>query len=326
MVEHYGHAFDWARRHVGAGRLPSAVLGIATAEGTVALDAFGSTAGRAATVDDHYWLFSVTKPLLGLTAARAIERGLLTTETALSEALPEFGADRDDAVRLRHLVSHTSGISEPALDTPRPLRQELLAAERDFRAGAASRYSTVAFEGVAALTAHATGRTWDGELIEWATAIGAGGLTLDTASDPHPVVDAAAAGLDIEQFARLQSPGAGLMGRAGDLLAIATELLRGGGGILQAATLDMMLRPLTGDIPRLEPYPVERGQDWGFSWNLRSRAPGLIDTDVYGHGGWSGTELWIHPGAGVAYVLLTNQASRPGVDPDQLDNAVISAL
>lgn len=140
------------------------------------------------------------------------------------------------------------------------------------------------------------------------------------------MVDAAAAGLDIEQFARLQSPGAGLMGRAGDLLAIATELLRGGGGILQAATLDMMLQPLTGDTPRLEPYPVERGQDWGFSWNLRSRAPGLIDTDVYGHGGWSGTELWIHPGAGVVYVLLTNQASRPGVDPDQLDNAVISAL
>ena len=88
----------------------------------------------------------------------------------------------------------------------------------------------------------------------------------------------------------------------------------------------MMRRPLTGDIPRLEPYPAERGQDWGFTWNLRTRAPGLIDRDTYGHGGWSGTEFWVHPTAGVAWVLLTNQAQRPGVDADELDNAIIGAL
>ena len=88
----------------------------------------------------------------------------------------------------------------------------------------------------------------------------------------------------------------------------------------------MMLRPLTGDIPRLDPYPAERGQDWGFAWNLRTRAPGLIDRDVYGHGGWAGTEFWIHPTAGICWVLLTNQAERQGVDADQLDNAIIAAL
>ena len=81
---------------------------------------------------------------------------------------------------------------------------------------------------------------------------------------------------------------------------------------MSPATLAMMRRPLTGDIPRLEPYPAERGQDWGFTWNLRTRAPGLIDRDVYGHGGWSGTEFWVHPTAGVAWVLLTNQADAPG--------------
>ena len=82
--------------------------------------------------------------------------------------------------------------------------------------------------------------------------------------------------------------------------------------------------PLTGDIPRLEPYPAESGQDWGFTWNLRSRAPGLIDQDVYGHGGWAGTEFWVHPGAGIAWVLLTNAVSRPGVDLDAIDNAVVA--
>jgi CubicO group peptidase (beta-lactamase class C family) len=325
MTQQFSHAFDWTRRQVSEGVLPTAVLGIATAQGTVALDVFGASDGRVARVDDHYRLFSVTKPLVGLTAARAIERGLLTPETPLTDAVPAFGADRDDVVRLRHLVSHTSGISEPLMDSSTPLRDELLAGGRDFRAGTASRYSTLAYEGIAALIAHATGQEWDAELTAWATPLGADGITLDEASDPHPVIGAAEEGLDVEAFARKRNPGAGLIGRAQDLLAIASALLRGGEGIVRPATLAMTLRPLTGDIPRLDPYPAERGQDWGFTWNLPTRAPGLIDRDAYGHGGWAGAEYWIHPSAGVAYVLLTN-ASLPDLDTDRLDNAIIGAV
>ena len=325
----FSAAFDWARRHVDAGRLPSAVVGIATSEGTVALDAFGATAGRPARPDDVYRLFSVTKPLVGIAAARAIERGLLTPNTPLTDAVPGFGANRDDIVRLWHLASHTSGISEPPLDTPVPLRDELVTRGRDFAAGTASRYSTLAFEGIAALLAHATGQTWDADVTAWAGQNGASGLTLDP-ENPAPIADTAAAGLDLDRFVATRAPGAGLSGRAADLLALGAELLRihGGArsGILTPASLAMMLRPLTGDIPRLEPYPAERGQDWGFTWNLRTRAPGLIARDAYGHGGWSGTEFWVHPEAGVAWVLLTNQAMRPGVDTDELDNAIVGAL
>ena len=97
-------AFDWARGHVAAGRLPSAVLGIADANGIRALDAFGPVTTAAV-----YPLFSITKALTGITAARAIERGLLTPNTPLTDALPSFGRGRDDIVRLWHLASHTSG-------------------------------------------------------------------------------------------------------------------------------------------------------------------------------------------------------------------------
>lgn len=330
----FGAAFDIARGHVEAGRLPSAILGIATAQGTVALEAFGTDdfggpRRRPVTADDTYRLFSITKPLLGIATARAIERGLLSPSDPLSDALPAFGAQRDDIVRLRHLVSHTSGIAEPPMDTPLPLREELLRRDRDFAAGTMSRYSTIAFEGVAALHEHATGQTWDAGVAAWAAEIGATGITLD----PDEVVslpDAAAAGLDLARFTATRAPGAGLFGRADDLLRLATELLRihagARDGILKPATLDMMLRPLTGDIPRLDPYPAARGQDWGFTWNLRTRAPGLIDRDAYGHGGWAGTELWIHPGAGIAWVLLTSRAERPGVDIDRFDNAIVGAL
>ncbi|MFB7894484.1 serine hydrolase domain-containing protein [Microbacterium sp. NPDC056044] len=325
----YAAAFDWARRHVAAGRLPSAVLGVATADGVVALDAFGATNGRAARVEDPYWLFSITKVLTGLTAARAIERGLLTTETPLRAAVPEFGGSRDDVVRLRHLVSHTAGIPEPSLDPAGGLRAALLAPGRDFAAGAASRYSTVAFDGIAALVRHTAGREWDADISAWAPALGAAGFTLDPAADPHTVVDAERLGLDMAGFASHRNPGAGMIGTAGDLLALGSALLRIGqgetGGVVQPATLAMMRRPLTVGLPRLEPYVAERGQDWGFTFNLRTRAPGLIDRDVFGHGGWAGTEFWVHPTAGVAFVLLTNQAERPGVDLDELDNTVVAA-
>jgi CubicO group peptidase (beta-lactamase class C family) len=329
----FGAAIDWARRHVDSGRLPTAVLGVADATGILCLEALGrtptsgSTGGRPVRPDDTYRLFSVTKPLVGITAARAIEAGLLTPATPLTDALPEFGTARDDIVRLSHLASHTSGISEPPLDTPAPLRAELLTRGRDFAAGTMSRYSTIAFEGIAALIEHATAATWDAGVARWAADVGAEGLTLDATSS-LPVADAATAGVDIGRFDRTRAPGAGLSGRAADLLAVGSALLRihGGArdGILQPETLEMMRRPLTGDIPRLEPYPASRGQDWGFTWNLRTRAPGLLDRDVYGHGGWSGTEFWVHPTAGLCWVLLTNRALRPGVDTDQLDNAVVS--
>lgn len=322
MTSSFTAAFDWARRHVGDGRLPSAVVGIADARGILALDAV------AADVDDRYALFSITKPLLGISAARAIERGRLTLQTPLTRALPDFGQDRDDTVRLSHLVSHTSGISEPPLDTRVPLRTELLTRGRDFSAGTASRYSTLAFEGVAALVESVNGHTWHDDIADWASGIGADGLSVDL-DGTTPIADAARAGADMAAFAAQRNPGAGLAGRAHDLLALGTELLRihagARDGILSPATLAMMLRPLTGDIPRLEPYPAERGQDWGLAWNLRTRAPGLIDRDAYGHGGWAGTEFWVHPGAGIAWVLLTNRAMRPGVDIDELDNAIIGA-
>lgn len=322
MTSSFTAAFDWARRHVGDGRLPSAVVGIADAGGILALDAV------AADVDDRYALFSITKPLLGISAARAIERGRLTLQTPLTRALPDFGRDRDDTVRLSHLVSHTSGISEPPLDTRVPLRTELLTRGRDFAAGTVSRYSTLAFEGVAALVESVNGRTWHDDIADWASDIGADGLSVDL-DGTAPIADAARAGADMAAFAAQRNPGAGLAGRAHDLLALGTELLRihagARDGILSPATLAMMLRPLTGDIPRLEPYPAERGQDWGLAWNLRTRAPGLIDRDAYGHGGWAGTEFWVHPGAGIAWVLLTNRAMRPGVDIDELDNAIIGA-
>ena len=89
----------------------------------------------------------------------------------------------------------------------------------------------------------------------------------------------------------------------------------------------MMRRPLTADIAPFEANPVigTGTEVRAFTWNLHPHAQGLIDRDLYGHGGWAGTEFWVHPTAGVAWVLLTAQAIREGVDREAIDNAIIGA-
>src|SRR5687767_15667199 len=66
-------AFDWAARQVERGVLPTAVLGIATVDGIVDIRAYGADGSRRTRPEDVYPLFSVTKPLVGLVALRAVE-------------------------------------------------------------------------------------------------------------------------------------------------------------------------------------------------------------------------------------------------------------
>jgi len=313
-------SFDWVQRQVHDGILPTAVLGIATSKGISDVAAYGSSGSRVATTDDAYPLFSISKPLVGLTALRAVERGLLPLNAPLVGALPEF---HNPAVTLTHLLSHTAGLSEPAMDTG--TRRALHDTQQDFAAGSMSRYSTIAFEGVAALVEHTTGESLDANLAALATDAGMPGLTFDRdAANPHPVFDAAEQGLDYDAFAALRSPGAGLIATASDLLNLGSALLRNDGVVVHPTTRAAMLRPLTAGLPKLEPYPESDGQDWGLGWNLRHSAPALLERGVFGHGGWAGTQFWLYPELDVCFVLLTNVArpGRLGFDADPLFNAV----
>lgn len=312
-------AFDYVSTLVREGSLPTAVLGVATSDGVVALESFGRTGTREALTGDHYRLFSITKPLVGLLAARELERGTLSLDTPLTDALPGFGAGRDDVVRLSHLASHTSGITEPELDDPRSLREALVTAGRDTPVGSLRRYSSLAFEGIAALIEHAGGATWEAGLAALNDELGTS-FTLDEASDPPPVLGLEA--FDMGTFAAQLHPGAGVIARAEDLLTVAISLLRGDGAVVRPETLDLMRSPLTVGIPVHEPLPQDDGDEYGFTWKL----PGWGVTDgVFGHAGWSGTEFWINPAAGVSWTLMTNRPERPGFEVSTLERLVTQA-
>ncbi len=326
MTDH-AIALDWVRRETMADRLPCTVFGVATSRGVQVLEAFGAHDGRPTRTDDHFALFSVTKPLVGLAAMHQVERGLLSLRRPLSEVLPAF--PRPD-VTLWHLLTHTSGIAEQTL-TPDDLLEHLVTAASLFEAGTLSHYCNLGFAGIAAMVRDVTGRDL-GDVIDTelnGLVPGGGRITFDTACEPAEVhqLELFGPGFDLGTFLRLRHPAGALMSRAEDLLALGSALLRGDGPV-HPITLAAMTVPQTTGLVKLQPDPVNAGQDWGLVWNLRNAAPGLLERNLYGHGGASGCQWWMYPQYDACFVLMTNviEPSTRGVDIDGLHNAFTTGL
>ncbi|MFF4414706.1 serine hydrolase domain-containing protein [Streptosporangium sp. NPDC001559] len=321
-------ALDWVRREIKEGRLPCAVFGAATSDGIQVLEAFGEHDGRATRIEDHFALFSVTKPLTGLVAMRQVERGLLSLRRPLRDALPNFA--RPD-VTLWHLLTHTGGIAEQTL-TPDDLLEHLATAPSLFEAGTLSHYSNLAFAGIAEMVRDVTGRDL-ADLIDSdlnTLVPGGGRITFDPACDAAEVhgVELLGPGFDFDKFVRLRHPAGALFSRAEDLLALGGALLRGDRGLIHPTTLAAMTTPQTTGLVKLQPDPVNAGQDWGLTWNLRHSAPGLLERRLYGHGGASGCQWWMYPEQDACFVLLINVLAPhlSGVDVDGLHNAFTTGL
>ena len=107
MGADFGPVLDWVQQRTATGMFPTAVVGIATSQGTVDLGAFGTTGGRAVRSDDRFRLFSITKPLVGLLVGRAMERGLLSLDTSShrggpSRRVPSWPTRRWPSTASRH--------------------------------------------------------------------------------------------------------------------------------------------------------------------------------------------------------------------------------
>lgn len=321
-------ALDWVNREIKDGRLPCAVFGMASSSGIEVLAAFGSHDGRPTRVDDHFPLFSVTKPIVGLAAMRQVERGVLGLRTPLREVAPRFV--RPD-VTLWHLLTHTSGIAEQTL-TPDDLVEHLVTVPSLFEAGTLSHYCNLGFVGIAEMVGQATGKDLaaviDGELNTLVP--GGGQITFDLACDPAEVhgLELLGPGFDFEHFVRLRHPAGALLSRAEDLLALGSALLRQDRELIHPITLAAMVRPQTTGLVKLQADPVNEGQDWGLTWNIRHSAVGLLERELYGHGGAGGCQWWMYPQYDACFVLLMNVVapSTHGIDIDGLHNAFTTSL
>lgn len=84
-------------------------------DGELLVDLWGGWADEARTVpwgeDTIMSVFSTTKTMISLAALVLVDRGALDLDASVASYWPEFEANGKEAIKVRHLLSHTSGVS-----------------------------------------------------------------------------------------------------------------------------------------------------------------------------------------------------------------------
>jgi CubicO group peptidase (beta-lactamase class C family) len=118
-----------ARHEVLGGRLPSCQVALARSGRLVAFETVGD-----ATPETRYVLQSAGRPLLAVTAWKALGDGLFALDDHVAKIIPEFATNGKEAVTVRHVLTHTGGFPMAPLGYPRHQeREERLAAFSKWR-------------------------------------------------------------------------------------------------------------------------------------------------------------------------------------------------
>lgn len=274
---------------------------------------------------------SITKPVVCVGAMLLVQQGLLSLDEPVASYIPAFGSHSKEAITLRHLMTHTSGLPDQ-LPQNVALRREHAALERFVQAvsdleplftpGTRVSYQSMGLLMLGAVMEQVTGQSLREYLRDALfaplgmdrTTLGmpAGGTTASVRANDSPTETQSAVdsdyGWNSAYWRDLGAPWGGLHATAGDLSRLLRHMLGALPGPLSPAARQAMLRDQIAAMPHIcaEQRISER---WGLGWRLGAPAYGdLVSLDTFGHTGATGTMCWADPLSGVSCVLLT---SRP---------------
>ena len=311
--------------------------------------------------DDAVFLVaSITKPIVASALLLLVERGQLTLSDKVIDYVPEFGRNGKNAVRLRHLLTHTSGLPD-MLPNNIELRRShaplsafvdgTCEVELDFAPGRAVRYQSMGFAMLGEIIQRVSGVTCAefvrreifeplGMLDSWL------GLPESWFEGETPAVDRVAeiqvpddmAGEDWNWNGRywrmLGAPWGGLLTTPVDLARFCQMMLgcpASGEQILSPATIRAATRNQLESMPDV-PETDRRTKPWGLGWRLNwpshsANFGDFLGTRTYGHWGATGTVLWIDPEQETFAVLLTTKPQEPhGTWLARVSNAVTASF
>ncbi len=303
------------------GELPGAVVAVGDRRGLRYLRAFGErTAGEAMTIDTRFDLASLTKPLTATAIMVLAERGVIDLRAPASSYLRELQRPDKRAITLAQLLLHTSGLPKvnplSACEHGRAQARAAIARERLLTApGGQFEYSDLGFILL-------------GEVVEGVTSMSLDAFASsqlfvplgmrDTAFRPAPGEAMRCAPTELRDDVLIRGvvddPRAfrldGVAGHAG-VFSTAEDLARFSRMLLNRGELDgvRVLRNETVAMftaPHTVPGAVRSmGFDVQSSYALgkgRGMSPG-----AFGHGGYTGTSLWIDPAHDVFVIFLSNR-------------------
>lgn len=299
-------------------------------------------APEATTEDTIYDVASLTKVVATTTALMQLaERGQLDLDAPVARYLPAFAQNGKDRVPVRSLMTHTSGLRAGIPATPAwsgyAKGIDLACAEKLVHPGGNFIYSDINYIVLGELVRVVSGRTLDAycrdEIFVPLKLADTGFLPPATKLRriaPTEVVDGALIhGVVHDPTSRRMG---GVAGHAG-LFSTAADLARFARMLLNGGELDgvRILKPET--IAAMTRVQVESNDRRGLGWDIDSRysAPRgrwFPAGASFGHTGWTGTSIWIDPGAKTFLLFLSNRVHPDGkgdVTPLRRELATLAA-
>ena len=313
-------------------------------------------AGKPMPADALFWIASMTKPVTGAAILILQDEGRLSVGDPVAKYLPEFAALKTPSGRpanltLTQILSHTSGLGEasgPAALKARTLAELAplwLAARMQFEPGAQWKYCQSGINLAGRIVEVVSGKPFDVFVRERVfEPLGMKDTTFYPDADQRARI-ATAYARKKETGALEPAPARAEYGRAdgpplgnGGLFSTAEDyarfcqLLLGGGMIegkrvLSAKAVQALSSVVTGDLPtgffQNETFG-KHGANYG--WGIgtcvlktpHAGAAEVLSPGSYGHGGAWGTQAWIDPAKGVAYVLMVQRANFPNSDASEV--------
>ncbi|MFO1452361.1 MAG: serine hydrolase domain-containing protein [Opitutaceae bacterium] len=301
--------------------------------------------------DTVFWIASMTKPVTGVALLMLQDEGKLKVSDPVAKYLPEFAALKTPSgapanLTLAQLMTHTSGLGEappnsPKVSTLADLIPQFLTAPMTSEPGTTWRYCQSGINTVSRVIEVVSGQSFDAFLQQRLfDPLGMTHTTFYPSLHPeHRVVtaytrnktteklEAAAPRADYGPRDRPPLGNGGLYSTGPDYARFCQMLLgRGtwqGKRFLSPAAFTALSTVQTGDLPtgffQTDGYG-QRGKNYG--WGIGTcvlRAPhdgvaSMLSPGTFGHGGAWGTQAWVDPVRGVAYILMVQRTNFPNSD------------
>jgi CubicO group peptidase (beta-lactamase class C family) len=311
-----------------------------------------NAADRPMKPDSLFWIASMTKPITGVAILMLQDEGKLNVSDPVAKYLPEFAnlktpSGKPANLTITQILTHTSGLGEaggPEAQRAKTLADLVplwLAVPMQFEPGEKWRYCQSGINAAGRIVEVLSGMTFDAFLQKRLfDPLGMKNTTFyPTPEQRAQLVTAYAKNKETGLLApvppradfglrdRPPQGNGGLYSTARDYARFCQMLLNDGSfeghRYLTTAAMKYLATPQTGDMPtgffQNETYG-NRGANYG--WGLGTcvlRKPhdgvaSMLSPGSFGHGGAWGTQAWIDPAKGVAYVLMVQRSNFPNSD------------
>ena len=286
------------------------------------------------TEDSLFLVASLAKPITVTALMMLVECGLVRLDDRVCEYVPAFARNEKHEVRLRHLMTHTSGLPDMAPDNltlrarHAPLAEfisSICEAPLGFVPGSRVSYQSTGIAILAAVVEAVSGETLPAFLERHlfaplkmsSTSLGAKPESLDRIASVR--LDSEQLGTDwhwnTPYWLGLGAPWGGLITSPVEYGRFCRMMLNEGTldgvRILSPATVRAMTSNQLEGMPAI-PEEDRRCRPWGLGWRLNwpgssSNFGDLLGPRTYGHWGATGTLCWIDPVADAFLVLFTTE-------------------